>query len=51
MSMHPEENSIIVNLHGWNGDRCISQKARERAGQMNVKLMTTDAFRSYINKV
>lgn len=51
ISMQPEENSIIVNLHGWNGDLCISQKAHERARKMKVKLMTTNAFRAYINEV
>lgn len=51
ISMQLEENSVIVNLHGWNGDRCISQKAYEYAKQMKVKLMTTNAFRAYINEV
>ena len=51
ISMLPEENSIIVNLHGWNGDYCISKKAHERAKQMKVKLMTTDNFRDYISEI
>lgn len=49
MSMSPEENSIIVNLHGWNGKSCISQKAYERAKKMKVNLMTTNEFRDYIS--
>lgn len=51
MSMNPEENSIVVNLHGWNGEHCISKKAHERAKQMKVKLMTTDNFRAYISEM
>lgn len=40
----PEEGSIVVNLHHWNGDCCISQEAYETAARMNVTLMTRDAF-------
>lgn len=45
------ENSIVVNLHGWNGDLCIAQKAYECANQMNVRLMTTDKFRLYLKEI
>ena len=51
ISMLLPENSIIVNLHRWNGSLCISQKAYERAEQMKVKLMTTEEFRSYISEI
>lgn len=51
ISMVAPENSIIVNLHRWNGSLCISQKAYERAEQMKVKLMTTEEFRSYISEI
>lgn len=51
MSMVVPENSIIVNLHRWNGSLCISQKAYERAEQMKVKLMTTEEFHSYLNVI
>lgn len=46
-----QENSIVVNLHGWNGSLCISQKAYERARQIKVKLMTTEEFRSYLSEI
>ena len=51
MSMVVPENSIIVNLHRWNGSLCISQKAYERAEQMKIKLMTTEEFHSYLNVI
>lgn len=47
--MLPDENTIIVNLHNWNGDSCISQKAREFAGKINVTLLTIEDFYGYIN--
>lgn len=47
--MLPDENTVIVNLHNWNGDSCISQKAREFAGKINVTLLTTEDFYVYIN--
>lgn len=47
--MLPDENTVIVNLHNWNGDSCISQKAREFAGKINVTLLTIEDFYVYIN--
>lgn len=47
--MLPEEKTVVVNLHNWNGDSCISQKAREFAGKINVKLLTIEDFYVYIN--
>ena len=47
----PEENSIIVNLHNWNGASCISKQAYELAGRMNVRLLTMDAFYEFINEI
>lgn len=40
MEMLPEEDTVIVNLHNWNGESCISRQAYERAEKMNVKLLT-----------
>lgn len=47
----PEENSIIVNLHNWNGESCISKQAYELAECMSVRLLTMDAFYEYINEI
>ena len=40
----PEENSIIVNLHDWNGKSCISPQAYSLAEKMRVRLLTMDDF-------
>lgn len=49
--LSPEENSIIVNLHNWNGESCISKQAYSLAETMNVKLLTMEAFYKYINEI
>lgn len=49
MDLVPEKNSVIVNLHNWNGASCISKQAYELAKQMNVRLLDMDAFYEYIN--
>ena len=51
LSMLPDENSIIVNLHTWNGERCVSKQAYIRAKEMKVTIMTMDEFREYINEI
>lgn len=47
----PEKNSIVVNLHNWNGESCISSQAYIEAKHMNVRLLTMEAFYEYINKI
>lgn len=47
----PEEYSIIVNLHNWNGAGCISKQAYELSDEMNVTLFTMENFYVYINKI
>lgn len=51
MHLAPEKNSIIVNLHNWNGESCISSQAYMLAERMNVKLLTMGAFYEYINEI
>ena len=51
MEMLPEEDTVIVNLHDWNGESCISRQAYERAEKMNVKLLTMDAFYEYVQEI
>ena len=46
-----EKNSIIVNLHNWNGESCISSQAYAEAKCMNVRLLTMKAFYGYINEI
>ncbi|MFQ9922870.1 MAG: HNH endonuclease signature motif containing protein [Beduini sp.] len=50
MQLSPEENSIIVNLHNWNGRSCISDQAYKLSEKMNVTLLTMEDFYEYINK-
>lgn len=48
--LSPEENTVIINLHNWNGNSCISKQAYEMAAAMKVELLTMKAFYGYINK-
>lgn len=47
--MLPDEKSVVVNLHNWNGKRCISAKAYEFADSINVTLLTMEDFYAYVN--
>ena len=50
IQLFPEENAVIINLHNWNGNSCISKQAYEMAATMKVELLTMKAFYGYINK-
>lgn len=50
-SMSPKPNYVIVNLHNWNGSRCISREALNLADNFEVKLLTMDEFYGYINEI
>ncbi|WP_227866743.1 hypothetical protein [Clostridioides sp. ES-S-0190-01] len=49
--MSPEPNSVIVNLHNWNGQFCISQEAYDLANTFGVTLLTIEDFYRYVNKI
>jgi len=49
--LSPEANSVIVNLHNWNGSSCISKEAHAFAKVINVRLLTMDNFYVYINEL
>lgn len=51
MRLAPEENSVVVNLHHWNGDCCISTQAKRLATRIRVTLFTRDEFYEYLNKL
>lgn len=51
VQLAPEENSVIVNLHNWNGASCISQQAYGLAEKMKVTLLTMDEFYGYIHEI
>ncbi|MGX0019778.1 putative C2H2 Zn-finger protein [Staphylococcus hominis] len=42
---------IIVNLHNWNGEKSISEDARELASDMGVKLWTMKQYYRYVHKI
>lgn len=50
IQLSPEENTVIVNLHNWNDNGCISKQAYEMAATIKVELLTMKAFYEYINK-
>lgn len=47
----PQDGCVVVNLHRWNGDGCITSEARELAKDMNIQLMTLKEFYKYVNKL
>ncbi len=51
MCLAPDENSVVVNLHNWNGESCISSQAYMLAKRMNVRLLTMEGFYEYINGI
>lgn len=51
MNMLPEEKTVIVNLHNWNGRGCISKEAYECSKQLNVELLTMEDFYAFIIKL
>lgn len=51
MKLCPAENSIVVNLHHWNGEGCISSEAHKFSDEIGVKLLTTDKLYVYIRKL
>lgn len=46
--LDPDKRSIIVNLHNWNGDLCISKDAYNLADKFEVTLQTTDEFQKFV---
>lgn len=47
----PNSNSVIVNLHNWNGALCILSEAYEFANLINVELLDMDMFYKYVNQL
>lgn len=47
----PNEGSVVVNLHNWNGESCISDEAYQLAKEENVTLLTMNGFYGYINRI
>ncbi|MBP2100654.1 HNH endonuclease [Enterococcus rivorum] len=51
LQLSPKEKCVVLNLHNWNGEGCISAEAYELAEEMKVKLLTVDEFYRYLNNV
>lgn len=51
LQLAPEEKCVVLNLHNWNGENCISADAYEIAKEMRVTLLTMDKFYGYINSI
>lgn len=50
-TLYPEEHSIVINLHNWNGECCISEAAYSFAKRINVTLFTSEKFYEYIKSI
>lgn len=50
LQLSPQKNSVIVNLHMWNDDSCISKQAYALSKDMSVTLLTMNDFYAYINR-
>lgn len=44
----PGKDTVIVNLHNWNGEKCISHEAYIFAETIDVTLLTMDAYYDFI---
>ncbi|RGJ28622.1 HNH endonuclease signature motif containing protein [Fusobacterium varium] len=51
MNLCPEKDSVIVNLHNWNGESCISGEAYNFSKTLDIVLLTLDNFYGYIREV
>lgn len=51
LQLSPKEKCIVLNLHNWNGQGCISAEAYELAEEMQVRLLRMDEFYGYISSV
>lgn len=49
--LSPEAGSVVVNLHNWNGEYCISKEANDFATTLDVTLLCMDDFYGYINEL
>lgn len=50
-SLCPTEKSIVVNLHDWNGNSCISNEAYSFANKINTELFTLEDLYEYIRSI
>ena len=51
MQMCPNEGTVIVNLHNWNGKSCISSEAYDAALEFGAQLLRMEEFYGFIRKI
>lgn len=51
IEMAPPKNSIVVNLHNWNGECCISTEAYDFASNIGVTLKSSESFFRYVHNI
>ena len=51
MQMCPNEGTVIVNLHNWNGKSCISSEAYDAALEFGARLLRMEEFYGFIRKI
>lgn len=51
LELSPSAESIVVNLHHWNGESCISGEAYDFAEKIGVALLTRDAYYEYFSGI
>ncbi|WP_407391743.1 HNH endonuclease signature motif containing protein [Carnobacterium jeotgali] len=51
LQLIPDEKSVVLNLHNWNGEGCISTEAYELAKEMKVRLLRMDEFYGYLDSI
>lgn len=45
------QGSVLVNLHNWNGEYCISSEAHEFAKTISVRLFDLNSFYKFIHEL
>lgn len=51
IQLSPQSDSVIVNLHNWNGSLSISKEAYDYAEKLGVELKITEDFYEYARKI
>lgn len=50
-NISPTEDTVIVNLHRWNGEKSISEEAYNFAESINITLLTMEAYYRFVHKI
>lgn len=47
----PNEGTVIINLHNWNGENSISREAHDFAKSINTTLLTMEDYYKFVHKI